>query len=202
MRSFRTKGIIIKRRNTGEADKILTVFTHEFGKLQIKAIGIRRIASRRCAHVELLNYSALGLYKGPNNTILTEANAIDSFSAIKDDLDKVGYAYHLCELVDGLCPENQENKTVFTLLKNMLTQIACHSSAPLCNSKYSWGAGGNPYSTNSIPSAIHGFEIELLSILGYWNKEDTVFDKVDTRNFIESILERKLKSCNIFGKML
>ncbi|MBI4096902.1 MAG: DNA repair protein RecO, partial [Candidatus Levybacteria bacterium] len=54
MRTFRTEGIIIKRKNFGEADRILTVFTKEYGKLQVKAKGIRRIPSRRSAHVELV----------------------------------------------------------------------------------------------------------------------------------------------------
>ena len=64
MRTHKTEGIIIKRRNYGEADRILTVFTKYNGKIQVKATGIRRIPSRRSAHVELLNYSVLNLYKG------------------------------------------------------------------------------------------------------------------------------------------
>ncbi|PIZ97846.1 MAG: DNA repair protein RecO, partial [Candidatus Levybacteria bacterium CG_4_10_14_0_2_um_filter_35_8] len=59
MNSYKTEGIVIKRRNLGEADKILTIFTKRYGKIQVKAPGIRKINSRRSPHVELLNYSAI-----------------------------------------------------------------------------------------------------------------------------------------------
>ena len=180
MKNFRTEGIVIKRKNIGEADRLLTVFTKDHGKLQIKAAGIRRIASRRSAHVELLNYTSLSLYKGPGVPVLTEATTLENFSEIKNDLHKVGYAYHLCELIDGLCPENQEHSDIFYLLRNMLNSLV---------------------SEVNIQQAIHEFEIQLLIILGYWNEADSVSERFDTQSFIENIMERKLKSRHIFTKL-
>ncbi len=178
MRSFKTEGIIIKRRNYGEADRLLTVLTKNNGKIQVKATGIRRIPSRRSAHVELLNHSTLGLYRGRSYAVLTEAEAIDNFSSIKNNLEKIGHAYHLCELIDGLCPENQENTRVFFLLKNTLNNLSL-----------------------DYPVSIPEFEIELLSILGYLDKDEVFTQRFDMRLFIENILERKLKSCYIFAKL-
>src|SRR5579863_7197321 len=123
MRNFRTEGIIIKRRNFNEADRILTVMTRDYGKIQIKAAGVRKITSRRSAHIELLNHTTLHLYKGKIFTVLTEATMLDDFSMIKQDFGKVGFAYHLCELIDGLCPENQENRNVFDLLLKTLENL-------------------------------------------------------------------------------
>src|SRR5579862_3869711 len=123
MRSFRTEGIIIKRRDYGEADRILTVMTRDYGKIKIKATGVRKITSRRAAHIELLNHTVLHLYRGNTFAILTEAKMLSDFSTIKGDLTKVGLAYHLCELVDGLCPENQENRNVFDLLQGTLAEL-------------------------------------------------------------------------------
>ena len=57
MRSFKTEGIVIKRRNFNEADRIITVFSKRNGKINIKASGVRKITSRRSPHLELLNYS-------------------------------------------------------------------------------------------------------------------------------------------------
>src|SRR5579862_2242826 len=124
MRNFKAEGIVIKRRNSGESDRMLTVITKGKGKIQIKASGIRRIPSRRSAHVELLNHTQLSLYKGAGFPILTEATTIEPFSTIKDDLSKVSYAYHLCELVDALCPENEEYDNIFFLLKDTLNLLA------------------------------------------------------------------------------
>ena len=180
LRSFKTEGIIIKRRNFGEADRILTVFTKRLGKIQVKAVGVRRITSRRSPHVELLNLSALTLHKGKSLPILTEAQTIEDFSLIKDSLIKVGFAYHICELVDGLCPENQENGRVFDLLSEVLFRLEHEED---------------------IASVIHEFEVELLTILGYY-KPSWRFQSIDTTSFIESILERRLKSKRILPLLL
>jgi hypothetical protein len=218
MRSLRTEGIVIKRRNFGEADRLLTVITPHFGKLTIKATGVRKITSRRSAHIELLNQAALSLYKGSGMHVLTEAKMIEDYSEIKSDFTKVGFAYHLCELVDGLCPEDQENGRVFYLLKRTLMQLAQQDAAVTSPvylqqeiDEYTIGTFGIPLSdapqTAPIPQqqtlleAQHTFEIELLSELGYWNKADPNSKTFDTHSMIESILERKLKSQNMFSKL-
>lgn len=190
MKTFKTEGIIIKRKNYGEADKILTVLTKYNGKIQVRAVGIRRIPSRRSAHVELLNQSMLNLYRGRSIPILTEAQTIEDFADLKNDLIKIGQAYHICELIDGLCPENQENSKVYYLLKNILINLA-----------------ENPY-LDAYSATIREFEIKLLTTLGYlpagrqdWNKTNMLNEKFDTRDFIENILERRLKSLRLFAKL-
>src|SRR6185503_12559780 len=100
MRNFKTEGIIIKRRNFKDADRILTVLTRDHGKISVRAAGIRRIPSRRSPHVELLNHCVLTLYQGHAFPVLTEAQTIEAFSPLKEDLHKIGLAYHLCELID------------------------------------------------------------------------------------------------------
>ncbi|HSW88804.1 MAG TPA: DNA repair protein RecO [Candidatus Saccharimonadales bacterium] len=180
MRSFTTEGIVIKRRNMGEADRVLTVFTKDHGKLQIKAKGVRKITSKRSSHIELLNFALLSLHKGNVMSILTEVQTIESFSDIKIDLKKVGIAYHICELVDGLCPENQENSEIFLLLKNILTTLN---------------------QEEDVSKPVYTFQLELLAQLGYWSGERS--DKnFKTLSFIEDILERKLKTRQILPSLL
>lgn len=180
MRNFKTEGIIIRRHNFRDADRILTVLTPNHGKIAVRASGIRRIPSRRSPHVELLNHCVLTLYSARGFPILTEALTIDSFAGIKEDLPKIGLAYHLCELVDGLCPENQENPAVFNLLKVTLTRLSIEGDA------------------NRL---VNNFQTELLQLLGFWNKQEFLTERVDLDNFVENILERKLKSKAIFTKL-
>jgi DNA repair protein RecO (recombination protein O) len=178
MRSFKAEGIIIKRNNYGESDRIITVLTKYHGKLSVKAAGVRKITSKRSAHIELLNYANLGLYVGNKFPVLTEAESIENYSVIKEDLAKVGFAYHLCELIDRLCPEGQEQRAVFDLLKKTLDR--------LCG-------------VEDIPLVIHEFEVALLSLLGYWQGTAEVSAAMDTQSFIETIIEKKLKSKRMFG---
>lgn len=177
MRTFREEGVIIKRRNFGEADKFLTVFTRHSGKMQVKALGIRKLTSRRSPHVELLNHTMLALYTGASVPILTEAQTVESFAGIKEDLVKVGFAYHLCELIDGLCPEGQEHAAVFFLLTNILGKLSAAAS-------------------ENIAPLIHEFEVSLLTTLGYWRRDHAY--ETNTEDYIEQLLERRLRSRSIF----
>lgn len=176
-RSFKAEGIILKRRNIGEADRILTVLTPHNGKIKIKAPGVRRILSRRSPHIEPLNLSILTLYKKSPQAypILTEAESVERFSLIKKDLKKIGLAYYMCELVSGLCPVNQENRGVFFLLKSVLLRL-----------------GSQPYSLDLISY----FEKELLSSLGFWREADLLKTQ-DSKEVIEGLLERKLKTLKL-----
>jgi DNA repair protein RecO (recombination protein O) len=206
MRTLKTEGVIIKRKNYSEADRILTVFTKYHGKIQVKASGIRRIPSRRASHVELLNFSTLTLYKGKGMPVLTEAQTIESYSAIKDNLRAIGDAYHLCELTDSLCPENQENSQVFDLLKDALNNLAFYSRSSdadiFMNGSHTTDSEDELILRDSgRNSFIRDFEIELLTTLGFYNQTGSLSSNFNTRLLIENILERKLKTLPIFAKL-
>ena len=208
MRNFKTEGIIIRRRNFRDADRILTVLTANNGKIAVRASGIRKIPSRRSPHVELLNHSMLTLYNGHAFPVLTEAQTIDSFSGVKEDfLAKDWLAYHLCELVDGLCPEGQENRAVFELLKKTLQQLAfqkTQNTQTVSESDIQIVRKSDVSDSQSFPSILEivdSFQTELLSLLGYWDKKKFLVKEVDMDSFVENILERKLKSKSIFAKL-
>jgi len=123
MRGFKVEGIILRRRDFGEADRILTVFTHQLGKISVLAKGVRRITSRRAGNVELLNRVQMYLYQGKGLPILTEAESLQTFQKIKSDLTLSAYAYHIIELVDKLTAENQENRTLYEFLVEVLKRL-------------------------------------------------------------------------------
>jgi len=169
-RYYKTEAIIIKRINFGEADRILTILTKNYGKIRVKAPGVRKITSRRSSHIELLNLSLLTLYRSfrISMPIVTEAQTQEEFLPIKNNLQKIGLAYYICELIDRLCADNQENKKVFFLAKDALYELANDS-------------GGL--------SLIDNFEKEFLIALGFLPRVHQLKDKA---SFIENILERKL----------
>ncbi|HET9947076.1 MAG TPA: DNA repair protein RecO [Patescibacteria group bacterium] len=177
MRNFRVEAIVLKRKNIGEADRILTVFTREFGKLQLKAKGVRKLTSKRSSHIEPLNTTVLSYYKGQGMPVLLEAVSLQNFNGIKSDLTKVGFAYHICELIDGLCPENQESEEIFSLIQKVLEEIEKKEVV--------------------LASLIHTFEVELLTLLGYYSTGTYDLSGAKASYFIESILERKLKTRQI-----
>lgn len=172
MTSYKVEGIVIKRKNFGEADRILTLFTQNYGKIKILAKGVRRITSRRGPNIELFNQVELSIHKGRSFDILTEAQVLNTFPQIKKNLDVVGLAFHICEIVDGLCPEHQSHPKVYELMIEVLNELD--------------------------HGLVHSFERNLLTELGYLPKEH---EEVDTTQFIEKILERKLKTRRIISKL-
>jgi DNA repair protein RecO (recombination protein O) len=173
MRSYKVETIVIKRRNFGESDRILSVLTKYHGKIQIKAPGVRKITSRRSSHIELLNLSLLTLYRSHYSSmpIVTEAEVIEEFLPIKKMLSKIGLAYYICELVDSLCAQNQENRNAFFITRETLFKL-------------------NSYSLHNY-EVIEDFEDKLLTALGFLPIKHNI---VDRRSFIESILEKKLRT--------
>ncbi len=145
MRAFKTEGIILKRRDFGEADRILTAFTLQRGKITIIAKGVRRIHSRRAGNVELLNRVSMFLYPGKQFLNLTEAISLDTYQKIKEDLTLSTYAYHIIELVDKITAENQEAPMLYGHLVEVLKRLQI-------NPRQIW---------------IRAFEVKILSLMGF-----------------------------------
>lgn len=149
MLGFKTEGIILKRRNLGEADRILTVFSLHRGKISVLAKGVRRITSRRAGNVELLNRVMMYLHPGKNFLILTEAIALDTFAKLKEDLTLSTYAFHILELTDKLTAENQENRVLYEHLVEVLKRL----------------------SRNPRQILVRAYEAKILTNLGFSNFE-------------------------------
>ncbi|MDD5147115.1 MAG: DNA repair protein RecO [Candidatus Daviesbacteria bacterium] len=145
MQGVRLEGIILKRRNLGEADRILTVFTYQKGKISILAKGVRRITSRRSGNVELLNRVSMYLHQAKTFLILTEASSLDTYQKLKEDLTLSTYAFHIVELVDKLTAENQESRILYEDLVNVLQRL----------------------SRNPRQILVRAFEVKILSLLGF-----------------------------------
>ncbi|MCL4352856.1 DNA repair protein RecO [Patescibacteria group bacterium] len=175
MRTCKAEGIIIKRTNLGEADRLLTLFTKQMGKIQVKALGVRRIYSRRAPEAPVQIHVFIALYQGKGMPILTEIEPLRDFRNIKNRLDRIGLAYHICELIDRLCAYNQENTEVFNLLKQTLDRL----------------------SGDNIKTLIHEFELGLLTRLGFYSPQHRHDQSLNTQQLIEDILERKLRTRQI-----
>ena len=179
MATYKTEGVILKRLNYGEADRILTIYTKYRGKIRAIAKGVRKITSRKGGNLELFNHCVLFLAEGRNLDIVTEAQVVHSFSRVSDDLEKTATAFYLVELIDQLTPDGQVNRQVFDLLVENLGELK--SRRPACRQGRA----------EELGAVIRSFEINLLKLLGFWS------DAVDIRNvksYIEEIIERKLRS--------
>lgn len=183
MKLYKTEGIVIKRKNIGEADRILTVMTRDHGKLKVIAKGIRRIRSRRSGHVEVFCQSRFTLYQGRTFDSVTEVSRLSIYDFPHDNLQKVSYAYYLCELTDLLIPERQEMFQAYNLLEG--------SFYALCKTQ----------TDAESDAVVSKFAIELLRELGFL-PHNNVIPRGNIYSFIESIVERKLKTPKFIEKVV
>jgi DNA repair protein RecO (recombination protein O) len=123
-RLYKTDGIIIKRSDSGEADRLLTLYTPQLGKVRAVAKGARKMTSRLGGHVELLTLSRFMIAKGRQVDYVTQAEIVRSFVEIRDSLTLVSYAYYLAELIDQFAEGSTENEPLYDLLHNALASLA------------------------------------------------------------------------------
>lgn len=122
-KSYKTTGIIIGKRDFGEADKILIVFSEDLGKIQIKAKGLRRALAKMAGYLEMFNYVNLELVKGRTFFIVIGAELIDGFSDVKKDFEKIGLYYYFCEIMDKILDEGVRHKNTFAFLLGVLDKL-------------------------------------------------------------------------------
>lgn len=180
-RVYKAEGIILKRKNVGEADRILTLFTKEHGKIRAIAKGIRKMTSRRAPHLEIFMRVHVMIHTGKTLESITEVTPIEVYEDIRTDLSRVSIAYYLCELVDSLMPEKQEHDDVFTLLTKALEDVR---ALPV----------------NGIYKVSKTCTLELLWALGYLPFGKMISGE-ELQSFIETITERRMKSTH-FARLL
>ena len=103
-----TQGIVLRETNYKEADKILTVLTRDWGKRTVKARGCRRKNSKLTAASQLLVYSELTLSERGEFTTLTEADPLEQFWSVRQDLESPGPGLLFCRGGGGLRPGGRD----------------------------------------------------------------------------------------------
>ncbi|HBX68497.1 MAG TPA: DNA repair protein RecO [Chloroflexi bacterium] len=122
-RSTRAEGVILRHSDLGEADRLLTIFTRELGKVRVLAKGVRKARSRKAGHVEPFTQAQLQLAHGRDLLILTQAESVAGFAALREDLVLLGYASYVIELLDRSTYEEESNRALYDLLVRTLTRL-------------------------------------------------------------------------------
>jgi DNA repair protein RecO (recombination protein O) len=122
-RIYHAEAVILRRRDLGEADRLLTVYSREHGKLRHIAKGVRRPQSRKAGHLELFNRVRLLVARGRDLDIITQAEAIDSYPRIHADLLLVGYAGYAIELLDHFTVDAEQNANLYRLIVGALERL-------------------------------------------------------------------------------
>lgn len=210
MASLSTEGIILKRKDFGEADRVLTVLTKQLGKISIIAKGVRRITSRRGGNIEVLNRVKLHLFKSRNYN-LTEAESIETYPQIKSNLILSTSAFHVLELVDRMVASDQQNFQVYLLITAILEllehnprQIFIRAfEVKLLNVSGFWSVNALPDLNPEIKDLLEGLQYQS------WEKINQLKITQETAQalenilhaYLEKVLESKLKSVEVMKQL-
>ncbi len=110
---IKTEGIILKKSDLGETDRLLTIYTKEFGKITVLAKGVNKLTSKLRYHLEPLNYSYLILIEGKNFRIIKDAILMDQFLNMRQDLKKMGTAFEIVNLLDELIVDEEQDENIW-----------------------------------------------------------------------------------------
>ncbi len=123
-RVYKSAAIVLHQRKLGDADKIITLYTAEYGKIDAVAKGVRRVKSRLAGNVEPLRHASFMLARGRNLDIVTQVQSIESFQVLRDDLSRLSHALYAAELLDRATEQREENFALYRLLLDALRRLA------------------------------------------------------------------------------
>ena len=135
-RSIRVEGIILRHSDFGEADRMLTIYTRDLGKVTAMAKGVRKARSRKAVHVEPFTRSSLQLARGRDLLILTQAEALDVYFPLREDLLLLGFAAYAIELLDRFTYDEEENRALYDLAARTLKRLERGDDPPLVTRYY------------------------------------------------------------------
>jgi DNA repair protein RecO (recombination protein O) len=136
-RAFRTPAIVLKRRDFGEADRLLTVLTPTHGKLEVIAKGARKPTSHKTGHVELFTRTDLLIHRGRDLDLAVQAETIMPYLPVREDLQRGAYASYAAELLDRFTARADSDSAplLFQLVDDTLARL-CQAADPRLVARY------------------------------------------------------------------
>jgi DNA repair protein RecO (recombination protein O) len=134
---YRDQGVVLRTYRLGEADRIVVLLTAGNGKVRAVAKGIRKTRSRFGGRLEPIAHVGLLLYEGRELDVINQAETIDHFRPVRDDLARMTDAMALLEAVDQVAQERKADARLYQLLVGALRTLAERRS-PLLVAAFFW----------------------------------------------------------------
>jgi len=120
MKFIKTKGLIIKKLDFGEGDRIITIFSENFGKMDLLVKGIRKSKKRDQSSVDLLTLSDFTFYKKGDSFILNTIDSIDFFYDLKKDIEKIEIVSYILSIINEIVLPGERKKEFFQRIEKAL----------------------------------------------------------------------------------
>jgi DNA repair protein RecO len=169
----RSLGLIIKKKDRGEADQLLTIYTKDFGKLEILARSIRKISSKLRSGADIFYLSEIEFIQGRGYKTLTDALPVEKFKNLKHDLGRLKIAYQVAEVADDFIAGQETDEKAWNLFLKIFGKINDPKLPP-----------------DNLEKSYRDFLFNFLLLLGYGLKlRDFKKLKSFSKNYISQILK-------------
>lgn len=169
---------MLARRSYGEADRIISVYSLNHGRISLIAKSVRKPSSRKRGHLEVFGYVRFSAARGKGLDLMTEAEVIDAFPEIRKNLKKVAVAYYFMEAIGRTTHEEEANRELFGLALEYLNHLKLETSLKKLRLE---------------------FVYYLLSVLGFWPRGKPLLDP-DAK--LEEVAERRMSSARVGKKLV
>ena len=113
---YRTRGFILKKNDRFEADRFFTIFTCDFGRIEVAARAIRKITSKLRAGVELFYLSEIEFIQGRTYKTLTDTVVLEKFEEVRKNLEKLKTAFKISKVLDNSLRFEEKDKRIWDLI--------------------------------------------------------------------------------------
>lgn len=161
LRSFRVEAVILRHSEWGEADRMLTLYTRELGKVRALAKGARKLRSRKAGHLEPFAQASLLLARGRDILLVTQADTLAAYSALRDNLMLTTYAAYVVELLDRFTYEEGENQALYQLLVETLGRLDTAAQ------RLAGSQATEPAPSGEAELVVRYYEMRLLDLTGF-----------------------------------
>ncbi len=145
-----TEAIVLSMRARGEADRVLTAYTKEFGGLTLVAKGVRLEKSKLRGAADLFSYATVGFVAGKESYHLTHAETVQVFPMLARDFHRYRAARSLAECLMATVADGERDTRLWALLQNAFTAL------------------DNPQLLREhVAAFLYTFQIQMFSLLGY-----------------------------------
>lgn len=115
---YQTEGIIIGKKDVGEADRILFVLTRDLGRIEAIAQGVRYLKSKLRYSLDTFSYSRIGLVRGRDFWRIIDAEELNNWSDIRQSSEKLAIVSKIAELLDRMIKGEQPDNALFEEVKD------------------------------------------------------------------------------------
>ena len=120
---LRGKGIVISKKDIEEADRYITIFMEDYGKVSTVIKGIRKSKKRDKTAVDILSLTEFQFYKKNDSLIISNFSTIKDYIGIKSDIDKINIAFYIFSILNQILVENGRNRKIYEVLEKTLNYL-------------------------------------------------------------------------------